>query len=174
MKSVNITSKNFGGKLSGVIRSATSMRAKLQNLMLFGMEHYAKNGDTGYLDRCMESCVGVAALPTQKMKVFIQEHANVSWKEVEIKSGKDKGKKVRVFKKRGKEATYKEPTINWWEFSVAGDAQPDMDVAASVISLIKRIDKKLADKHIKNEKEAKEYRHELVKLSEKHGHVLTA
>jgi len=174
MKSVNVTSKNFGKKLGGVVKSAKTMRGNIQNLILFGMEHYASSGDTGYLDRCMESCVGVNSLPTQKMKIFIQEHANVSWKEVEIKSGKDTGKKIHVFKKRGKEATYKEPTTNWWEFSVAGDATPDMDVGASVLSLIKRIDKKLADNHVKDVKAAKSYRAELAKLAESHGNVITA
>lgn len=174
MKSTNVTSKNFGRKLSGVIKSAKTMRGNLQNLLLFGMEHYGAHGDTGYLDRCMEACVGVASLPTQKMKVFIQEHANVTYREVEIKDGKDKGKKVHVFKKKGKEPVYKEPTMNWWEFSTAGDAVPDMDVAASVVSLIKRIDKKSADKHIKDTKAAAIVREDLVKLADKLGVAITA
>ena len=124
--------------------------------MLFGMEHYEKTGDTGFLDRCMTACVGVAALPTQKMKVFIQAHANVSWREIEIKSGKQKGKKSHAFKKRGKTATYQAPNTNWWEFSIAGDVVADLDTDARIINFIKAIDKATKEGHIKDKKHAKE------------------
>lgn len=174
MKSHNITSKTFGKKLGSVIRSARSMRQNLQNIILFAMEHYANTGDTGFLDRCMAACVGVSSLPTQKMKLFIQEHANVTYREVEIKEGKRKGEKIRVFKKRGKVPTYKEPTINWWEFSVAGEATPDMDVDASILNLVKKIDKKLAAKQVKDVNHAKAARKGLVKVAEDLGIVITA
>ena len=169
MKSTNITTKNFGRKLSGSIKSAKTRRGNLQNLMLFGMEHYSTTGDTGYLDRCMEACVGVASLPTQKMKLFIQEHANVTWREIEIKAGADKGKKVNVFKKRGKEPFYKEPTINWWEFSKAGDAVVDMDTDARIISLHKAISKKLEDGKVKNPDHARKALKGLEKVADSIG-----
>lgn len=152
MKSTGITSKNFGTKLGGVVKSAKTMRANLQNLMLFGMEHYEASGDTVYLTKCMQSCVGVAALPTQKMKQFIQHHANVSWKEVKTKNDT----KDHVFKKRGKDATYTPPTTNWWEFSTAGDVQPDLDTDAAILNLIKRIESKTKEGHVKNKTHAKQ------------------
>lgn len=150
MKSTGITTKNFGAKLAGVIKTAKTMRSNLQNLLLFGMEHYAQSGDTVYLTKCMQSCVGVSALPTQKMKQFIQEHANVSWREIQGKNGKQ-----FVFKKVGDAPTYKIPAINWWDISKAGDASPDMDTDAAIINLRTRMAKKLEAGTVKNKANAK-------------------
>lgn len=152
MKSQGITSKNFGTKLGATTRSAKTLRANIQNLILFGMEHYASTGDTVYLTKCMQACVGVAALPTQKMKIYIQDHANVSWREIEIKKGKDAGKKTAVFKAKGKEHTYKEPVENWWEYSTAGDVKPDLDIPTAIGNLIKRIEKAEAEHKVKQSK----------------------
>ena len=174
MKSTNVTAKNFGRKLSGVVSSAKTMRGNIQNLMLFGMEWYLEHGDTGYLDRCMDACVGVKTLPTQKCKQFIQEHANVTWREVEIKSGKNKGKKVSVFKKRGKEPSYKEPTTNWWDISNAGQATPDLDTDARILSFIKAIDKNLETGKVKDVEHARKTRHELAKLADTLHIAITA
>jgi len=174
MKSTGITTKNFGRKLSGVVKSAKTMRGNLQNILLFSMEHWYAHGDTGPLDRCMEACVGVQALPTQKMKQFIQEHASVTWREVEIKSGANKGKKINVFKQRGKDRVYQEPTCNWWEFSKAGDAVPDMDTDASIINLHKRIQKKLTEKHVKDTDHARKALKGLEKLASDLGIAITA
>ena len=150
MKSSNITTKNFGRKLGGVVKSAKTMRANLQNLILFGMEHYSATGDTVYLTKCMHACVGVSSLPTQKMKQFIQHHANVSYRKIKNKAGNEE----LVFKKRGKVAEYSEPTTNWWDFSNAGQATPDLDTDARIINFIKAIDKGIESGKVKDKDHA--------------------
>lgn len=166
MKSTGITKSNFNGKLSGAIRSTAVLRDNLQNLILFGMEHYHACGDTGYLTTCMQKCVGVNALPTGKMKQFIQAHANVSWREVEIKKGVNAGKKAHVFKARTSSHEYTEPTVTWYDYSRDGDAVADMDTAASIINLTKRIAKGLETGKVKNKKIARAHLKALTAISD--------
>ncbi len=153
---MTITVKNFSTKLSGVIKSASSMRDNLQALLLFAMDHYGVHKDTTYLTRCMAACVGVKALPTQKMKEYIQAHVNVTYREIEVKKGKDKGKKVRVFKMKGTHPEFTIPSVPWYAFSKAGDVVTDLDVDARVTSFVKALENKLKEEKVTNKKHATE------------------
>ena len=141
-----ITTRNFNVKLAAIIRSATSMRANLQSLLIFGLDHYSGSGneDSGCLTRTLNACIGVKALPTRTMQKFIEAHANVVWSK--LKDGTPGFKKVK-----GEEATSTVPAIAWWEFDKTHQAKIDIDIVKRIESLIKGIEKAVEDERVTEE-----------------------
>jgi hypothetical protein len=131
-----ITLKNFNGKLAAVVKSAETMRANLQTILIFGLDHYANagNGDSGCLTRTMNACIGVKALPTRTMQKFIEAHSNVVWSK--LKDGTHGFKKVK-----GEDHTATVPAIAWWNFDNSGQAKVDIDIVKRLESLVKGIAK---------------------------------
>lgn len=143
----SITASNFNTKLAGFKTSINNQRDNLNDLIVFGIEHYSEHGNTLYLSKVMNTCVGVKALPTQAIKQFIQDHANVAWK-------KDKAGNM-VFKKNGKEVVAEIPTIKWYDSKHVANqqAKPDMDVVARTKSLLTSLTKAMKEGHIKEGQE---------------------
>lgn len=141
-----ITTRNFNGKLAAIVRSATTMRANLQCLLIFGLDHYAAagNGDSGCLTRTLAACIGVKALPTRTMQKFIEAHANVVWSK--LKDGTHGFKKVK-----GEDATSTVPAIAWWEFDNSHNARVDIDIVKRIESLIKGIEKATEEDRVTKE-----------------------
>lgn len=139
----DITAKNFKSKLAGFKNSMLTQRDNLQEFLEFGLLHYKENGNTVYLSQTLNVCVGVKALPTNAIKEYIKEHANVQWKK-----NKDGD---MVFKKVGKQVEVTMPSVIWYNSKhVAKDqAKADMDVLARTKSLLTSLTKALNDGHVK-------------------------
>ena len=139
----SITAKNFSAKLAGFKNSMLSQRDNLQEFLEFGLLHYKEHGNTIYLSRTLNVCVGVSALPTRAIKDYIKDHANVQWK-------KDKAGNM-VFMKVGKKVEVTMPDVVWYDSKhVAKDqAKPDMDVLARTKALLTNLNKALEEGHIK-------------------------
>lgn len=114
MKSTIKDTKGFTSALADIRSTGRDLRTCANNVVLYGLEHFAKSGSCCYLDRAYKACIGEAKLDTEQMLYFIRKHANV-----EIL---DKGKKTARFaKKVGKDgkkqpAEYTEPSVAWFNF----------------------------------------------------------
>jgi len=146
---MNITTKNFGTTLSGMLRSAKSQREKVQALIVFGLVHYADTKDAGYLSRVLNGCIGIKSMPTVTIKNYIKAHANVVW-------GKTTDG-TYVFKKDGKDAVVELPSATWFNWEGAGhnNVKADVDALGQAKALLGRIKKGLADHKVKDRDEAK-------------------
>ncbi len=87
------TVKNFSAQLKAITNSAITQRENAQSILEFGFERYKENGDTGYLTRTVQACVGVRSLNTEKMIGYVKSIANVKY--VKSKDGSKVFKKVK-------------------------------------------------------------------------------
>lgn len=143
-----ITTGNFNAKLQNLVINAKSQRESVQELIVFGVMQYALHSDTGYLTRLMQACVGVKALPTQTIKDYIKEHANVKYVAIQDKETK---RTKKVFKKDGERAETKDITVSWYEWHGARhQASLDLDETAQIRSFLTRLNAKIKDGHVKN------------------------
>lgn len=146
-KSIVVTSSTFNAKLSGFVKSQVNQRDNLQSLIVFGLEHYGEHGDTAYLSKVMQACVGVRSLPTETLKGYIKQHANVRL-EKDSKSG------VLKFKKEGKEAEVVMPTKVWYDWEGAKHhATPDVDAIARIATIKTTLNKALKEGTLKDGQE---------------------
>lgn len=139
--------KTFNRKLSGVVKSAKTMRDNVQELIVAGLVHYEEHGDTGYLTDLARACKGVRALPTTTITEYIKAHANVGW-------GKLKDKRLG-FKKVGKDIEVQMPNVTWydWEGGDHNVIKEDYDMLASVRSAVTKAIKKAQEGHLKEGQE---------------------
>jgi len=152
-------SKAFNQKLSGLVRSARNQRENVQELIEAGLNQYQEHGNTVYLTKLLNECIGVKSLPTNSIKEYVKAHANVKWV---------KGKDGMVFKKDGNDVHVTMPTDKWWEHkSAQHNAKPDMDVVQRVKSLKSQLDKAVKEGNIKEgqEEQAKELLNSLAKFA---------
>lgn len=148
----NINAKNFASKLTTTINSHSTQRDNLNALLVFGLEFYngdhtENSGDTVYLTKVLNACIGVKSLSTIKMKNFIKAHANVSWNKTTDGS--------MVFKKNKKEAVnVTMPDIKWYEFENE-KSQPKADVhpMTQLKSWLTRAEKAVKDGLVKDSEE---------------------
>ena len=126
---------SFNQVLASISRSGKSLRNNVQTAVVMALDHYAKHGDTAYLNKLMEVAQATRAIRTATLKAFIQAHANVSY--VKAKDGS------KVFKKQGKEVQVKEVASPWWEYNKQGEATPDFDVLAQAKAFATRLQKAL-------------------------------
>lgn len=139
--------QSFKARVANVMKSAKSVRGKVQAFVVEALEHYAEHGDTEYLTQLMEATIGVNFLRTNTLKAFIKDHANVTW----VKTA---DKKRMVFKKIGKqEVAVKEVTTNWYEFNNEGNAKPDMNLESRIRSLITATKNAITDGKLRKEDE---------------------
>ena len=148
----NITAKNFTSKLNTTINSHATQRDNLQALLEFGIEFYngdhtENSGDTVYLTKTLNACIGVKSLSTIKMKDFIKDHANVSWVKTTDNS--------MVFKKIKKEkVTVKEVTTKWYDFeNEKHQAKADVHPMTQLKSWLTRTEKAIKDGLVKDSEE---------------------
>lgn len=115
MKSNIKNSKGFTTALAGIRTSGRELRKAANDVVLFGLEHYAKSGSCCYLDRAYKACIGEAKLDTAQMLYFITRHANV---EV-LDRGTLKARFAKKTDKSGKKlpAEYVEPSVSWFNFA---------------------------------------------------------
>ncbi len=124
-----ISAKNFSTKLASTLRAAKTQRANIQALIVFGLEHFVGEGegDTGYLSRTLNGCVGVKSIPTRTIQKYIEEHANVKYSKA--KDG------TNVFKKvKGEVPHYVVPAVAWWEYDKGHQAVADLDIVKRLTS----------------------------------------
>lgn len=144
--------KAFNKALSAFITSQKTQRDKLQVLLIAGLEQVETSGNTVYLSKALNACVGVRSLPTKAIKQYIQAHvSNCSWKK---NSAGD-----MVFKKAIAKTPMEvtQPSQAWYEHESAAKAQAseDVDVIKAAELLLKRISKALEEQHVKAGQEGK-------------------
>ena len=122
--------KTFNRKLSGVVKSAKSMRDNVQELIVAGLVHYEEHQDTGYLTDLVRACQGVRSLPTTTISEYIKLHANVGWGK--LKDGKP------GFKKVGKDIEVQMPEVTWydWEGGKHNEVKSDYQFLSTIKSAI--------------------------------------
>lgn len=140
--------KQFKTAVNGLIRSATTQRAKVQQLIEEGCAHYKDNGDTFYLSYLLNAAIGVRSLPTQTIKGYIKELTadQLIWSKA--KDGN------MVFKKavKGTVPALKEVTEPWYEWKGANhQAKADTDIIAQGKAFLKRIEKAIAEGKLKQD-----------------------
>lgn len=144
-----VTAKAFNDKLGAFVRSQTTQRDNLQVLIVAGLEQYQLSGNTIYLTKTLEKCIGVRSLPTASIKEYIKVHANVTW-------AKSKDGKTNVFKKIGGKGVEREvtlPTVAWYnhETKAKDEAKADVSGIAQLKATYTRLTKALADKKVKKD-----------------------
>lgn len=142
-----VTAKAFNDKLGAFIRSQTTQRDNLQVLFVAGLEQYQLSGNTIYLTKTLEKCIGVRSLPTASIKEYIKAHANVTW-------AKSKDGKSNVFKKvggKGVERKVTLPTVAWYnhETKAKDEAKTDVAAIAQLKATYARLSKALTDNKVK-------------------------
>ena len=129
-----INEKNFTTKLSAIGKSARTMRDNAQSVLDFGFLHYVQTGDSGYLSRIANACIGIKALNTAIMIAYIEDTANI--KQAKLKDG------ARVFKKiKGDSPTVKTVRGTWYDFEQPEKEVTALDIAKAIESLVKNISK---------------------------------
>lgn len=144
MKTSIKNAKAFTNALTGIRKTGATLRKDANNVVLFGLEHYGKNGDTHYLHRAYKACVGNAKLDTKQMLAFITKHANV---KIENKGCKNE----KFIKAQKGQAKFAEPTVSWFDFEVPqGDKQVMRDSDKWLENAIKSMTKTIEEKHYKD------------------------
>ncbi|MCW8982484.1 MAG: hypothetical protein OQK13_00405 [Gammaproteobacteria bacterium] len=140
---MTVNTKNFSSKLSGLIKSAKTQRENLQELISFGLAHYAEHHDPVYLTKVANAAIGVRSLPTRTITDYIKHHANVGW--TTLKDGK------KGFKRIGKETQVEMPNVTWydWEGGKHNQVVEDYDALATIKSTLTKAFKKEEEGHLK-------------------------
>lgn len=142
---VAITAANFGSVLSHLITADNTMASRIQDLILFGLFHYAvdptaKGGaghnDSEYLTRLMNA--GFRSVRTEAIKLYIEAHTNLTLR----KDPRDETKVIFKIDPNSSNARYTEPTKTWSEWSAVGQAMP-LDIDKALPAFVNRFRKAL-------------------------------
>ena len=155
MKSTIKNSKGFTSALAGIRTSGRALRASANDVVLFGLEHYAKSGSCCYLDRAYKACIGEAKLDTAQMLYFIRRHANVEVLDI----GKKNARFAKKTDKAGKKlpAEYVEPSVAWFNFAKPESAKEDTlrDTDKWLANAVKKLAEDIEAHKVKDAKHAK-------------------
>lgn len=150
-----ITAKNFKTKLNGFVKSATTQRDNLQELVIFALGHAKDNADEfTLLTNIMQATVEIKSIRTEVLKDFIKEHVS------NMVFAKNKAGEY-MFKKdvKGTACEYSVINTNWYDFNKKGNNPAvEIDVMKRAESLIKALADSLegkGKKRIKNGQEEK-------------------
>jgi hypothetical protein len=146
-------SKQFTAKATSTKNAAATMRAGVQALIEAGLGHYAEHGDTVYLTKAMDCCIGVQALPTNTIKGYIKQHANVTYVKSgdvyvfqKVKAGKDEPKGTKV------SAVVEMPTVTWFAYNAEKNPiKADYDAVTRLKNMIKGMEAALEDGKVKGD-----------------------
>ena len=126
----------FNAVLSQAKQAGKSMRDSYQACLEYGFEQAATSGRLTFLSSALNGASGTTGISANRMKGYIQAHANVKW-------SKTKGSNVLQFKANGK-LKITMPTESWYEFEGGDVVKADMDSTARIkslyTSLVKAID----------------------------------
>lgn len=137
----NVNAKNFTAKLTAWTKTASSMRQGAQDIIVFGLEVYGSNGDTGYLTRLYQTAVATTGVNATRMKKYIVAHANLNMHKATDGQW--------VFRKVGKVVEVKALVGNWWEWETApAAASTKFDLASRVLRVANDLEKALEDPNI--------------------------
>jgi len=149
---MQLSNKQFNSKLNGVLRSASTQRDNIQELIISGLAQYEQHGNTGQLTLIIQGCVNVKSLPTTVIKEYIKAHANVAFQQ-------NKNKDF-VFKKIGTEVEVQIPQTTWYDWAGNKEArpQPDMNLIVRAKTFAKQLESALSNHKVKDvsEDEAQE------------------
>lgn len=157
-----MSQKQFTNALNGVIRSASSQRDKIQNLVMDSLNHFVEYGDTTRMTTLVDRVKGVKSLNTTALKQYIESHANVTY--TKMKDGSD------GFKKQGKGATpeVKTPDVEWYNFRNQ-TTQPQALVidqkVTSILKAMKKADENEQEIQVKDKENLKAQLDELYKYT---------
>lgn len=130
-----ITAKTFDRALANALKGAASMRAKVQELLGFGLTAYNTHDDAGYFTRLVLAAENEPSLPHVKIRKYILGHTDLAW-------GEGKDGKMRFARSKKPERTENLPmTTPWWEWGAekAEKAAPSLDINARMHRLLNDI-----------------------------------
>tara|TARA_X000001382_G_scaffold123689_1_gene107681 strand:- start:3227 stop:3715 length:489 start_codon:yes stop_codon:yes gene_type:complete len=139
---------NFKKRVNSIVKSATSVRDKIQSELVLSFEQYAEHGNTQFLAILLNAVNGTRTLPMNQVLRYITAHVNVQVKN-------DKKTNTLTIKKVSKNAAieYNVPTVNWYEFGNATKVT-DFDLQKSLKSVLNNYqnalnnsDRKVVNKH---------------------------
>lgn len=139
---------NFKKRVNSIVKSATSVRDKIQSELVLSFEQYAEHGNTQFLAILLNAVNGTRTLPMNQVLRYITAHVNVSVKN-------DKKTNTLTVKKVSKNASieYNVPTVNWYEFGNATKVT-DFDLQKSLKSVLNNYqnaltkqERKIVNKH---------------------------
>lgn len=147
MAKQELTLKNFEQQLGASIRSIKKQtEGSLQAYLVFAGLHYQLSGDSGLLSKCVNACIGVPALATNKMIGYIVESSDLKSVSVTIKSGVNAGNKQKAFKREqaGNDVPRKfaVPAYDWTKWETPENVTP-WDELKAIHNLIKKYRKEL-------------------------------
>jgi hypothetical protein len=144
---MSITKANFNTKLAGTMRSASSVRDNLQELLSYAIGHYGFTGDSVFLTNALKSCIGNRALPTKTMQKYIEKHTDLKFKQ------RKDGSTGFVKRVKGVPRVAIVPKMKWYEGTSEHQAKPDMDVVAQFKAFATRLHKAKEQGKIKSGQE---------------------
>lgn len=116
-----VSAKNFSTKLAAFVKAASTQRDTLQELVVFGLEHYSKHEDSVYLTKALAASVSVRSMATRTLQAYIQDLTNLVWsapKDGEPAFRKVKGSEHKCELERAQQT-------KWYLHSDDGQAKPD-------------------------------------------------
>jgi hypothetical protein len=142
-----LSNKEFAAKITGLKRSASSIRTTVDVLLQSGFAQAKEHGNLGQLSKIMTVAVAERSINSLSIKDYIQAHANVKWtknKDGDMVFAKDGGKQDKL------EVSI--PTVAWFdhETNAKNQAKPDMDAMAQAKALLKRITTAIGEGKVKD------------------------
>ena len=134
----DLTTKNFNSRLKTFTSHSKSLRASAQSLIMFGLIHYGKTGDTVYLTKVQKAVGEVKTIPSKTIQKYIVAHANVYLTKI---------KGIPTYKKRvgAIESEIELPSVEWWNHSVNVENQAVFDIEKYEKAVIKKLEKEEID-----------------------------
>jgi hypothetical protein len=141
------TNKQFNKTLVSIGTSGNAINKNVQLCCIFALDQYINHSaNTDPMDRLMRKCEAAKGIAANKLKDYLEAHANVQWRK-ETKDGKEV---TRFIRRKGEDAKVVTPTVDWMDFAkVRKTTTNKIDPDVVVSNAIKRINKGLEDKNLK-------------------------
>ena len=151
-----VNAKNFGSKLSGVVRSGKSMRANIQELTLFACVFYVDPANSGNADFLNRIFVALRDLKSMNHKLWVTAVEDTVNVKLRGKAGEERfGKAQRGVEPSFVDAPVLTTGVNWWDHG--RDVAPkDLDMLKSLKQLATQIEKTQGEKATKKLAEGQE------------------
>lgn len=128
-KQTAITDSNFRKVLSDWTKGAKAKRDRLQDLIMYGFQHYAESGNSNPLTDILHA-VSETGFSVRQVQTYIQDHTGLNY-----------SKKKETFKTpKDTEVGYTEPAEPWYSYKKEStNATAELDVGKKLKDLAKQV-----------------------------------
>ena len=147
------STKQFNTTLKSIGTSSAAINKNVQLCCMFAFDQFLNHsGNTDPMDRLHRKVIACKGIASDKVKDYVEAHANVKWRK-ETKKDKD-GNEVEVYRfirNKGEDADVTTPTVDWMDYAKAkSTSKPKVDPDVVIANALKKIEKAMTDKNLKS------------------------